>query len=215
MRITESKLRKIIRETISEVVTPDFMYGDDAKGHSDPNAFNQDPQFVGFDADDFGQVNQQSLDSSESAGYVSQFSSYQQDDSDGLDPSYSEPQVDVDFILDSQVLRGQPGSVDRTSLSSGDIYSIVAGDQVLDDLGRNYQLNSTRDTLSYGAGIVDALSKSGIIKSLSGESISLEDLEFIGVRGRSSGKVYTLRDWIESKKSGQIGMNESKKRASK
>ena len=211
MRITESKLRKIIRETISEVVTPDYMYGDDARGYSDPNAFNQDPQFVGFDPDDHEYMSQQNLDSSAGSGYGSQLSA-QQDDSDVLDPSYSEPQVDVDFILDSQVLRGQPGSVDRTSLSSGDIYSIVAGDQVLDDLGRNYQLNSTRDTLSYGAGIIDALSKSGIIRSLGEESVSLEDLEFIGVRGRSSGKVYTLRDWIESKKSGQIGMNESRRR---
>lgn len=212
MKITESKLRKLIRETISEVVTPDFMYGDDAKGHSDPNAFNQDPQFPGFDPDDFGQVNQQSLDSSESFGYVPQLSNYQQDDDEVLDPSYSEPQVDVDFILDSQVLRGLPGSVDRTSLSSGDIYSIVSGDQVLDDLGRNYQLNSTRDTLSYGSGIIDALSRSGIIRSLGEEPVSLEDLEFIGVRGRASGRIYTLRDWIESKKSGQIAMDESIKR---
>jgi|13_taG_2_1085334.scaffolds.fasta_scaffold00865_11 hypothetical protein len=210
MRITESKLRKLIRETISEVVTPDFMYGDDARGYSDPNAFNQDPQFVGFDPEETDYVSQQGLDSSAGSGYGSQLST-QQDDDDGLDPTYSEPQVDVDFILDSQVLRGQPGNVDRTNLSSGDIYSIVAGDQVLSELGKNYQLNSTRDTLSYGAGIINALSSSGIIKSLGEESVSLEDLEFIGVRGRASGKIYTLRDWIESKKSGQIRMDESRR----
>ena len=210
MRITESKLRKLIRETISEVVTPDFMYGDDARGYSDPNAFNQDPQFVGFDPEEIDYVSRQGLDSSAGSGYGSQLST-QQDDVDGLDPAYSEPQVDVDFILDSQVLRGQPGSVDRTSLSSGDIYSIVAGDKVLGDLSRNYQLNATRDTLSYGVGIINALSSSGIIKSLGEEPVSLEDLELIGVRGRASGKIYTLRDWIESKKSGQIRMDESRR----
>ena len=233
MKITEKKLRKIIRDTISEVVTPDYMYSDDARGSADPNAYNPNPVFKGFNPEDveqqdlvrapqslgsstgagYGPRASQSLGSSMGAGYgrAAQAPGQASAGSQAFDSGEAVEQVDVDFVMDSQVLRGQPGNIDRSSLTSGDIYTVAAGDTVLDDLSRNYQLNATRDTLTYARGIIDALSNSGIIRSIDG-GVEMEDLDFIGVRGRESGKVYTLSDWISSKKSGQIGMHESKKR---
>ena len=216
MKITEKKLRKIIRETISEIVTPDYMYSDDARGSADPNAYNPNPVFKGFNPEDVEQQDliraPQSLGSSTGAGYgiAAQAPGQAPAESQAFDSGDVVDQVDVDFVMDSQVLRGQPGNIDRSSLTSGDIYTVAAGDKVLDDLSQNYQLNSTRDTLTYARGIIDALTSSGIIRSIDG-SVEMEDLDFIGVRGRESGTVYTLSDWINSKKSGQIGMNESRK----
>lgn len=219
MKVTERRLRKIIRETIEEISTPgDSRYGDarggmrgsssrgvSFPGHSaaDDESYRQagqrqqDRQMQNYDA----QQNQQGLSSPggsyvQGVGWVPGSASDQAADrADSNIVGGGAPRDNFFLILDSQVTRGDQGDIEH--VPSGNMFT-VQGDKsssgtLIGDLNMAFQKSGSKNGSQRAKDVIRILMDHDL---LSDQDIDPDLVSEIGVKGRDTKTIYPIEDYF-------------------